>query len=222
MIEAVAYLRVSGVNQKKGDGYARQEKTIRDWAKKNRITITKIYKERAQGNTFIRPALSNMLVDLSNQKNSMVLIEKLDRLARDLMIQEQIIFDMQKNSIKLVSVLEGRELSENDPSRKLIRQIMGAFAEYDKTMLVQKLKVARDRKKKLTGKCEGRKSYEETHPEVLAEIKRLRRKPRNGQRLSLKKTAEALNSANFKSQTGLEFTVSILKQINHSKRLTAT
>jgi hypothetical protein len=80
-------------------------------------------------------------------------------------------------------------------------------------MTVQKLRAARNRKRALTGKCEGRKSYLETDPEVIAEIKRLRRKPKNGKRLPLQKTVDALNGAGYKTATGLEFTLPIIKNI---------
>ena len=56
-----------------------------------------------------------------------------------------------------------------------MRQIAGAFAEYEKARLVSKLRHARDRVRKERGKCEGRKSHAELHPDVVAEAKRLRR-----------------------------------------------
>jgi hypothetical protein len=58
------------------------------------------------------------------------------------------------------------------------------IAQYDKQMTVLKLRAARERKKARTGKCEGRKSLAEVAPEVLAELKRLRRKPKGGRPMS--------------------------------------
>jgi len=75
------------------------------------------------------------------------------------------------------------------------------------------LKASRDRTKVKTGKCEGHKSYEETQPELIAEIIRLRRKPQNGKRLSLKKTAEALKEKGFKSCTGKDISLCLVKNI---------
>jgi hypothetical protein len=40
----------------------------------------------------------------------------------------------------------------NDPSRKMMRQIAGSFAEYKKARLVAKLRTARDRIRKETGR----------------------------------------------------------------------
>ena len=119
---------------------------------------------------------------------------------------------MNKNDVSIISVTDG-DLLENDPTRKLVRQVLGAIAEYDKVMTVQKLRAARNRKKALTGKCEGRKSYHESNPALIEEIKRLRRKPRNGKRLSIKATMDSLNDSGFTTATGKPFTVSRLENI---------
>jgi DNA invertase Pin-like site-specific DNA recombinase len=88
----------------------------------------------------------------------LILIEKLDRLARDLMVQESIIADLRANGFQLISVAEP-DLLQDDPGRTMLRQFMGAIAQYDKTSIVLKLRGARQRMKATTGRCEGRKPY---------------------------------------------------------------
>ena len=61
------------------------------------------------------------------------------------------------------------------PSRKMMRQIAGAFAEYEKARLVSKLRHARERVRQEKGKCEGRKPHVELRPEAVALAKRLHR-----------------------------------------------
>lgn len=215
MDKAYGYIRVSGKGQVNGDGFDRQRKAIQDYAKANGFEIVHIYEEEGVSGTLKdRPALTDMMLDLEENGHGIhtVIIERIDRLARDLMIQENILHDMNRHGISILSATDG-DLLEDDPTRKLVRQVLGAIAEYDKTMLVLKLKAARDRKKAKAGKCEGRKSYHETNPDLLSEIKRLRRKPRNGKRLSLKKTIEALQEQGFKSDTGKKITLPILKNI---------
>ena len=119
---------------------------------------------------------------------------------------------MKRGGVEIVSVTDG-DLLEDDPTRKLVRQVLGAIAEYDKEMTVQKLRAARNRKRAASGKCEGRKSYHERNPELIAEIKRLRRKPRGGKRLSIKATVEALNASGYTTATGKTFTVSRLEHV---------
>jgi DNA invertase Pin-like site-specific DNA recombinase len=57
---------------------------------------------------------------------------------------------------------------DDGPTSKLIRQILGAVAEFDKAMTVAKLKGARNRVRRRAGKCEGRKSYTERDPALVA------------------------------------------------------
>jgi DNA invertase Pin-like site-specific DNA recombinase len=63
-----------------------------------------------------------------------IVIEKLDRLARDPMVQEATIANPAKRAIALVSVAEP-DLMANDPTRILMRQFMGAVAQYDKSQI---------------------------------------------------------------------------------------
>ncbi|NBO46706.1 MAG: hypothetical protein EBU85_06845, partial [Actinobacteria bacterium] len=57
-------------------------------------------------------------------------------------------------------VSSGMDLTdESDPSRRLIRQVLGAVAEHDKACLVAKLRKARERMRVASGRCEGRKPY---------------------------------------------------------------
>ena len=68
----------------------------------------------------------------------------------------------------------GDDLTVTDDHMKIaMRQIAGSFAQLEKARLVAKLKVARDRKREATGKCEGRKSYAEAIPETVALAKQL-------------------------------------------------
>jgi DNA invertase Pin-like site-specific DNA recombinase len=99
-----------------------------------------------------------MLAKIPKGGEAIILIEKLDRLARDLMVQEHIIADLHKRGITLISALEP-DLCSTDPTRKLMRQIMGAIAEYDKTMLVLKLNAGRARKRTNGGHAEGPPRY---------------------------------------------------------------
>jgi DNA invertase Pin-like site-specific DNA recombinase len=215
-MKAYGYIRVSGQGQVDGDGPVRQEKAIREYAEKHGISIDKIYRDDGVSGTLEhRPALAQMMVSLEQNGHGIktVIIEKVDRLARDFMVQEAIIRDFRKNGFELISVCEGDDLLENEPSRKLIRQMLGVIAEYDKDMTVLKLRAARERKRARDGKCEGRKTYEETMPEVIAEIKKLRRKPKGARRMTHREVAEELNRKGYKTRLNREFTAQIVQNI---------
>ena len=214
--KAYGYIRVSGQGQVDGDGLVRQEKAITDYARANGITIEYIFREEGVSGTLEqRPALARLLIDLEENGRDIktILIERMDRLARDLMVQEAIISDLQHKGFDLISVTEGEDLLSEDPTRKLVRQVLGAIAEYDKTMTVLKLRAARERKRAKVGKCEGRKSYSEAMPEVIKEIRRLRRKRKGMPRRTFVKVADELNANGLTTMTGKPFTGQVVQNI---------
>lgn len=201
MTKAFAYLRVSGKAQVEGDGFVRQSAAIQEYAKAHDIRIAQTFRdEGVSGTTELedRPALGALIEALHSNGTRMVLIERLDRLARDLMVQESIIHDLQRNGFELVSVAEP-DLCSNDPSRKLMRQIMGAFAEYEKSMIVQKLRGARNRKRAATGRCEGRKPFG-YYPGEENALERLRALKQEG--LGVDRIAATLNSEGIPARSG--------------------
>lgn len=178
MKRAYGYLRVSGRAQVEGDGFPRQLAAIKGYAAEHDIRIVKVFRDEGVSGTRDlddRPALSDLMVALHGNGVKLVLVERLDRLARDLMIQETIIAEFQRNGFGLVSVAEPDLLSD-DPTRKLMRQFMGAIAEWEKSMIVRKLRAARIRVKAKQGRCEGRKPYGFYPGEqaVIARMKALR------------------------------------------------
>jgi DNA invertase Pin-like site-specific DNA recombinase len=221
MEKAYGYLRVSGQGQVEGDGLVRQEKAIKDYAKSNGFTIQKMFKDEGVSGTLEdRPALARLLLNLEENGHGIktVIIERVDRLARDLMVQENIIADFQKQGFDLISATEGDDLLSADPTRKLVRQVLGAIAEYDKSMLVLKLRAARERKRTKQGKCEGRKSYAEAMPEVLKEIRRLRRARKGQPRRTYVKVAAELNAGGYKTMTGKAFSGQTVQSILHREK----
>ena len=214
--QAFGYLRVSGLGQKDGDGPERQELAILDYAAKNGLEVVDFYRDLgASGTIEDRPALARLLIDLEGNGHGIktVIVERLDRLARDLMVQESIIRDLKRGGFKLISAVEGPDLLADDPTRKFIRQVMGAVAEYDRQMVVLKLRAARERKRARVGKCEGRKSTAEVNPEVLAIIKRMRRNKPGLKRMSCAMIAEELNKQGHRTVSGKEWTAGNVQNI---------
>jgi DNA invertase Pin-like site-specific DNA recombinase len=201
MTKAFAYLRVSGKAQVDGDGFPRQLEAIKRYAKAHDVKIAGVFREEGVSGTKDlenRPALLELMTALHSNGVKLVLVEKLDRLARDLMVQETIIGDLCKNGFDLISVAEP-DLLKDDPSRKLMRQIFGAIAEYEKTMIVLKLRGARVRTKAKTGRCEGAKPYGELAGErdVLDRMKALR-----AEGLGFDRIAAKLNEQGIKPRRG--------------------
>ena len=227
MEKCFAYLRVSDPSQVKKDGFTRQEQAILKYAHTNKLQVVKVFREEGVSGTIEnRPALAQLLVSLEKNNHGVhtVIIEKLDRLARDLMVQEAIVRDFQSKGFSLISAYEGPDLLQDDPTRKLVRQMFGGIAEYEKTMLVLKLQAARQRVKAEKGKCEGRKGYYESEAgrAVMRRIHALRRTPQTGRRRTLQKVADMLNSEGSRTMKGYLWTAYHVYQASKSKNKTKT
>jgi len=194
---AFAYLRVSGLGQKDGDGFERQRAAIAKYAQHNGLEIVGEYADTHTGTEAERPQLAALQVSLEHNHHGVrtVVIERLDRLARDIMVQEAVVRNFQTRGFNLISALEGPDLLATDPSRKFMRQVFGAVAEFDKEMTVQKLRAAKDRLRSAGHKAEGRKAYAQTPTgrHTLNLIHALRRKPRTGRRRTWSQVADELN-----------------------------
>ncbi|TFH66661.1 MAG: recombinase family protein [Gemmatimonadales bacterium] len=172
-MNVISYLRVSGQGQVEGDGFDRQAEAIDKFCTANGLCITEILQEEGVSGTIDgldRPVLSKILTnDCPGQGNPTIVVERLDRLARDLMVQELILKECRERGIKVFSADQAGAVdvasNDGDPTRVLIRQIMGALSQWEKSVIVKKLKAARQRKKDLTGACEGRKRFGSTNLE---------------------------------------------------------
>ncbi len=201
MTKAFAYLRVSGKGQVKGDGFPRQLQAIKGYASAHDLKIVQVFREEGVAGTresMDRPAWAAMITALHGNGIKTIVIEKLDRLARDLMVQEATIADLQDSGFSLISVAEP-DLMAGDPTRILMRQMMGAVAQYDKSQIVLKLRGARLRKRAAEGRCEGRKPFGRDYAEKLA-VDRMRALRASG--LAFDKIAAQLNMEGVPTRTG--------------------
>jgi hypothetical protein len=90
------------------------------------MKIVDVYREEGVSGTkqsTDRPAWSQLMTMLHSNGVRTVIVEKLDRLARNLMVQETIIADLHKSGFELVSAAEP-DLMANNPTRILVRQMM--------------------------------------------------------------------------------------------------
>jgi DNA invertase Pin-like site-specific DNA recombinase len=114
--------------------------------------------------------------------------------------------DMLKaRGVTLVAASAPRHFVET-PTAILLRQALGAVAEFEKTTLVAKLAAARRRKHMATGKkVEGRKSHTGARPDVVRLAKALARKKRKGGKLSLRAISAALAEIGHVNERGKPF-----------------
>ena len=138
--KAFGYLRTSGKGQIGNDGFPRQREAISRYAKANKIEIVKEFGDEAITGTvdaMDRPGLTDLFVALKANGVRTVIVENATRLARDLMISEIILAEFRKIGVKVISADGGVDLTigNDEPTGKLIRQILGAVSEWEKCAL---------------------------------------------------------------------------------------
>ncbi|MBI1369485.1 MAG: hypothetical protein GC162_12630 [Planctomycetes bacterium] len=215
-----AYLRVSGKGQVDGDGFPRQREAVAKWAKGHSCEVACEFRDEGISGTkdgFDRPGLSDLFLAIRGNGVRTVVVERADRLARDLMVSEVILAEFRKLGVTVIAADGGTDLTvgDDDPTRVLIRQVLGAVAQFEKSVIVQKLRAARERKRRAGERCEGRKPFGETEAEraTIERIRELRRKPRGGERMGFRTIAKTLTAEGCPTRTGKPWSDSVVYNI---------
>jgi DNA invertase Pin-like site-specific DNA recombinase len=209
---AVAYCRTSSaanVGPDK-DSLARQRAAVAAYAKARGLEVAREFCDAAvSGADPIdrRPGFVAMLAHLHADGARTILVETAGRFARDLAVQLTGHDLLKARGIELVPVDAPDHFADDTPTARMVRQILGAVAEFEKASLVLKLRGARDRRSAALGRrVEGRKGYGSTDPELVRQAKRLaRRNPRTGEKRSLRAVAAELAGLGFLNGRGRPF-----------------
>jgi DNA invertase Pin-like site-specific DNA recombinase len=215
---AIAYLRTSSaanVGTDK-DSDKRQRAAIEAFAKPAGYgLVDEFYDAAVSGADPIdmRPGFAAMLERIEGNGVRTIIVETASRFARDLMVQEVGHAKLRERSIDLIAADNPGSFIDETPTAKLVRQVLGAISEFDKAMTVAKLRGARERKRRGTGKCEGRKSHAERNPGLVALVRQLRRKrPKGGQR-SLRDVSAELAQRGITNERGQPFSAASISSM---------
>lgn len=129
----VAYIRVSTEKQAEhGNSLKDQQQMIAAYASTNGITINQWFQDVMSGGTEHRVDLQEILSLTRQGKIQRLLITKVDRLARDTMVGEQIYRELKNANVEIISI---HEKFDNSLTGNLMRQMLLAFAEYEKGVI---------------------------------------------------------------------------------------
>lgn len=158
-MRAVAYLRVSTEVQVDAWGFDVQEYACRLYAEGRGEVVAWIRDEGVSGTkpATERPGLMAALSALRDGDADALLIARLDRLARDLTVQEAILAEVWSHGAEVHTCDLGPVLADDpdDPMRTAIRQVVGVFAQLDRALTVKRLRDGRRAKAAAGGKASG-------------------------------------------------------------------
>jgi len=191
------------------DSAKRQREAIEAYAKASGYTIVGEYSDdgvKGADPVDQRPGFAAMLKHIAGNGVRTVICETASRFARDLIVQETGWRLLRDAGITLIAADSPGGFLDDTPTAVMIRQILGSVSQFEKAMLVAKLRGARDRMKRRTGaKVEGRKSHAEERPDVVALAKKLARKRPKGGQLSLRAISAELAAQGFVNEKGRPF-----------------
>jgi DNA invertase Pin-like site-specific DNA recombinase len=179
MTHAIAYLRTSSAANVGADkdSEKRQRAAIAAFASANGYQIVhEFYDAAVSGADPVteRPGFTAMLDRIAGNGVRVILVESPDRFARDLAVQLAGHDFLKSLGVALLPTTAPDFFTEDTPTAVLVRQVLGAIAQFEKASTVAKLAAARKRKAAANGgKCEGRKSYAEANPELVRQAREL-------------------------------------------------
>jgi DNA invertase Pin-like site-specific DNA recombinase len=209
-MKVVGYIRVSTEKQANdGLGLAVQEKAIRRWAKEHRHRLVRVVRDEGVSGTLPaeeRPGLAEALSLIRNGKAAGLVIARLDRLARELTVQEAILAQVWRHAGSMFTSDSGEVARDDpdDPMRTAMRQMMGVFSQLERAMIGARLRAGRKLKAERGGfaygsppfgyKAEGGGLVEE--PEEQQALKRIRQLTSRG--ASLRTIARTLEAEGYR------------------------
>ena len=145
------YIRVSTQDQAQhGFSLNAQEEALSNYAQVLGYEIFKIYRDEGKSAKDLkRPEMTNLLRDAEAKKFSAIFIYKLDRFSRSLKDLILTIDKLKEWNVDFVSLQDKIETAS--ASGKLMFQIIGAFAEFERNIIGDRTKFGMQRKAKEGG-----------------------------------------------------------------------
>lgn len=143
MMKVAIYVRVSTLDQTT----LNQELELAEYCKRNDYEIFNTYKERGiSGAKTSRPQLDRMLQDMRNKLFNAVIVWKFDRLGRSTKHLLQVLDEMKNNKVRLIAT--SQNIDTNTPMGKFFFTILSGFAEMERELIVERIKLGLQRVRK--------------------------------------------------------------------------
>jgi DNA invertase Pin-like site-specific DNA recombinase len=130
------YARVSTSNGQQDPEMQLRE--LREYARLRGLAIVDEYIDRMTGSKDSRPDLNRLMADASQRKFDAVLVWKIDRWGRSLKHLVTSLAELDAYGVAFVSLRDSLDLST--PSGRLMMQLLGAMAEFERSLIQERVK----------------------------------------------------------------------------------
>lgn len=134
MLKVAIYCRVSTEDQDAD----KQEAQCLEYCKRNEIEVYKVYKDVISGKEVSRPSFNLMLEDMRQYKFNAIMVTKLDRIGRSLSHLLSMFDEFKNKGVEFIAT--SQNIDTSSASGKLQLHILGAFAEFERTIISERTK----------------------------------------------------------------------------------
>lgn len=143
MMRVAVYWRTSTIDKQNLDT---QILPLTEYANQRKREIFKIYTDQISGSKEKRPWLDKLLADAHQRKFDVVLVFRFDRLSRSTQHLINTLETFRTLWIEFVSFSES--IDSSTPAGKMMTTLIAAFAEFEKNIIVERVKAGLDRARK--------------------------------------------------------------------------
>jgi site-specific DNA recombinase len=119
--------------------------------------IGRRYEDQFTGTVIDRPALTQLLKDARLGRFDVLLVYRVDRLARSIRGLAQIIDELDQAGVIFRSATE--PFDTGTPAGRMMVQMLGVFAEFERALIVERITAGLERKAARGGWCGGQRPY---------------------------------------------------------------
>src|SRR5665213_3287842 len=159
--KVIGYTRVSTAEQVDGFGLDVQEAAIRAYCKAENLRLVAMVSDEGQsGSNGLddRLGLAEGLARIERGEAAALVVFRLDRLARDLLLQETVHARLEAGGAAVLSVSEP-SVDGDDAKRGLVRQLLGGIAQYERAVIRGRMMAGKAAKVAKGGYGGGRPAY---------------------------------------------------------------
>src|SRR5713226_5637585 len=136
MKRAALYARVSTSNGQQDPEMQLAE--LREYAARRDLVVSGEYIDHVSGSKESRPALNKLMQDAHSRKFDIVLVWKIDRWGRSLKHLVTSLAELDAYGVAFISLRDNLDLST--PSGRLMMQLLGAMAEFERALIQERVK----------------------------------------------------------------------------------
>ncbi len=144
---AAIYVRVSTPDQNPD----LQLSELADYASRMGWELVETYNDVVSGKKSRRPGLDKLMADARRRLFDCVLVWKLDRFGRSLVDCLNSIQELESWGVRFIAVTQALDTDQRNPASKLLLQVLGAAAEFERSLIVERSRA---------GQLRYRKDYE--------------------------------------------------------------